>query len=231
MAEFKKLTDEEKRNLEELLKTADKVLYSESLVLEENPEMTQIIGKAIGGARGAAIASGAIGALSVGGSSLGGVGAAGLGGIGAFGMVSVAPFVAPVALAGLLGLLIFGNKKKKERQEEALKQKNYCEDIVKKMQLILDKYVALNKQLTEENKKKDSIIKKQQEFIGKSKLIMASQTEALKKQMEEISKLSQQIHEMEQTAMKREKKIEELNLVYEGLKSRRESIEANLANV
>ena len=174
MSEIKALTHKEAIELDELLKVADSVLGTSLPVIKGNPKAATIVGKAIGGPAGAAIASSA-GALGL-------VGALGVtGGVLGLGIVSVVALPATIVLligAGI-GLLFNRNEVKKKEQQ---RQANYCKDLAEKQQKIYEKYETLKREHARTDKGKNDIIKKQQEKIAEYEVMF----EALKKKREEV---------------------------------------------
>lgn len=180
MGTFKALSASQTTELDELFAVADSIIGTKSAVIKGNQKAATVVGTAIGGVAGAAIASGAgtfgvIGATAgLGGASLG---AAGFIGAGITGVVAL-----PIGIITLIGMgigFLFGkNKQKKEQQKKA----NYVKEIVKKMEKILDKYENLKKEHERTNKEKDDIIRAQKEKLAEYEAIF----EALKKKREDL---------------------------------------------
>ncbi len=169
MSQFKSLTSAQVQELEELLEVADVVLGRDTPVVKGNKKAASIIGTAIGGATGAALASSAT--------------VTGLAGttVGLLGGVAFSKLLLAGGVIGLpiLGWFIFNNKQKTKEQQ---RQANYYKDIAEKQQEIYDKYVALKKEHERTDKKKDDLIKEQREKIAEYEAVF----EALKKKGEEL---------------------------------------------
>lgn len=168
MSKFKPINIKEINELDELLNIANSILETTSPVIKGNPKAATILGTAIGGATGAAIAAGA-GTAGIASTTLGLTGVVGLG---------IASTVAlPVTIIVLIstGIGWFFGKNKANKKEQQ-KQANYCKELAEKQQKIYEKYVNLKKEYERTDKVKDDIIKKQQEKIAEYEAIF----EALK---------------------------------------------------
>jgi hypothetical protein len=174
MSKFKSLTTKEINELDELLNVANSILKTTSPVIKGNPKAATIVGTAIGGATGAAIATSA-GTVGIASATLGVTGMVGLG---------IASTVAlPVTIIALIGAgigLLFGKNKAKKKEQQ--KQANYCKELAEKQQKIFEKYETLKREHERTDREKDDIIKKQQEKVAEYEAIF----EALKKKRNDL---------------------------------------------
>lgn len=177
MGAFKSLTITQTKELDELLSVANTILGTATPVIIGNAKAATVVGKAIGGAAGAAIAAGA-GTIGITGATVGLGGAAGVIGVGIASTVAL-PAVIITLLGAGIGMLFSKNKAKKKEQQ---KQANYCKELAKKQQEIYEKYEALKKEHERTDKEKDNIIKKQKEKIAEYEAIF----EALKKKRSDL---------------------------------------------
>ncbi len=178
MSRFTSLTRNEITQLDELLNISDSILGTTSLVIKGNPKAARVIGTAIGGATGTAIATSA-GTVGVASATLG------MSGIAKFSIASAAmlPAALPLAIITLIGAgvgLLFGKNKTKKKEQQ--KQANYCKELAEKQQKIYEKYVTLMREHDSIDKAKDDIITKQQEKIAEYEAIF----EALKKKRQDL---------------------------------------------
>ncbi len=181
MGTFKTLSMRETKELDKLLHIADDILGTTTPVIKGNTEAASIVGTAIGGATGAAIASGA-GTLGVAGSAIGVTGAASFIGVGITSAAIVAlPLTVIIILSAGIGWLFGKNiPTKKEKQKQA----NYCKEIAKKQQKVYEKYKRELEKLNQTCKEKDDIIKRQKEKIAEYEAIF----EALKNKRSELER-------------------------------------------
>lgn len=168
MSKFETMSKQQTQEMDELLHAADSIIRSSTPVIKGNTQMAIIVGTAIGGAKGAAIAASA-GAVGVTGS----LAAGGLGALGGVVAVAGLPIVIFALLAGGIGMLIGKDKaKKKEKQKQA----EYVKEITKKQQQLYEKYNNLKQEFERTSKEKDDIIKQQQEKLAEYEVLF----EALK---------------------------------------------------
>lgn len=178
MGKFKKMTNKETEEIQGLLSTADIILGTSSPVIKGNAHMAKVVGTAIGGAAGAAIATSA-GAVGV----TGTLAAGGVGFMGAVGGGVVAVAALPLTLSALLlggvGYLFGKNHIKKKEQQ---KQANYIKEIANKQQELYKKYTDLKEEHAKADEEKDEIIKIQEEKLAEYEVLF----EALKKERERL---------------------------------------------
>ena len=168
MSKFETMSKQQTQEMDELLHAADSIIRSSTPVIKGNTQMATIVGTAIGGAKGAAIAASA-GAVGVTGS----LAAGGLGALGGVVAVAGLPIVIFALLAGGIGMLIGKDKaKKKEKQKQA----EYVKEITKKQQQLYEKYNNLKQEFERTSKEKDDIITQQQEKLAEYEVLF----EALK---------------------------------------------------
>lgn len=177
MGKFKSLTSKDVKELDELLRVADSILGTSTPVIKGNPKVATIVGTAIGGTAGAAIATSA-GTVGIAGvtAGLSATGAAGFIGMGIISTVAL-PITIITLLGTGIGLLIGKNKSMKKEQQ---KQANYCKELAKKQQEIYEKYENAKREHERTDKEKDDIIRKQQEKILEYEVIF----KALRKKRE-----------------------------------------------
>ena len=171
MGDFKVLTINEIKELDDLLEVAEASVSSAKAVIKGNTSYAKIVGGAIGGSIGATIASsaGSVGVTAALGKSV--VAAAG---------ASMSLVAIPLIIMAIIGGGIYwwfqDDKKKEERQKQAV----YIKKITEKMQKILDEFEALKKEHERTNNEKDEIIKAQKEKLAEYEVIF----EALKRKRE-----------------------------------------------
>lgn len=182
MGKFQALSVAQTNELDDLLAVADSILGTKSSVIKGDQKAAVIVGTAIGGAAGAAIAAsaGTAGVAAATASVLGG-GALAVGGGGiALGVAAIgaSPLIIPALIGGSI-LLIRKNKSKRKEQQ---KQANYVKEIIEKMEKILNKYEALKQEYERTDKEKEEIIREQKEKLAEYEAIF----EALKKKCGDI---------------------------------------------
>ena len=204
MGKFQALSVKETNELDELLAIADSIIVNKGSVIKGNQKAAKIVGTAIGGVAGAAIAAGA-GTAGVASATAGIVG---FGSIAAGGLGVAAVVALPVAIAALIGggvgWLVWKKRFKGQKGNtghtakanedtphdsfsEKRRQAFYVKAIIEKMEEILQKYESLKKEndeLKRKSKKDDETIRQQKEKLAEYEAIF----EALKKKRKDIEK-------------------------------------------
>ena len=153
MGSFRALSVAQTNELDELLAVANSIIGTKTLVIKGNTKAATVVGTAIGGAAGAAIASGAGTAGIIGATA--GLGGAGLGAAGFVGAGIAGVAALPIGIIVLIGMgigFLFGknNSKKKEKQRQA----NYVKEIVEKMEKFCESTKISKKSMSVRAKKK-----------------------------------------------------------------------------
>ena len=185
MAEFKYLSSEEEKTLDELLEVADKVLDTNSVVLTKGSSASNSVGLVIGGTAGAVLAGSGVAGL-IGGGGAAAVGVTGLVGSAATatGAIALAPVVIPVAIvalfAGAVLHALFGDS---EKEEEIERQKAYLKAYVERINAICEKIEETRDKLESTNKRLKSEVTKLTKKLAEYGAMYA----ALRKKYEELT--------------------------------------------
>lgn len=165
-------------SIDDVLKLADEALEKEHIVITEKKSVPPSIALAFGGTAGAGL--GALGLGTVG-ATVGTTGVASLaaGGTAAIGGLALLPFIAPVAILGGIGYLLFQSKKEKELHNKKLAR---YKEAVSKQNKIIRKFMDLDKKRADAEK----ILKKENQALRDKIRELMAINEALLKIIENL---------------------------------------------